>query len=332
VTSTTAASLARGDWTEIHTRHRQELLGYCYRMLGSPFDAEEAVQETMLRAWRGHDAFAGNSSLRVWLFRIATNVCLDMLRKRPRREHPVDVTGAGDAGMPLGEADEGRWLQPAPDRWLLPHSADPAETALLRESVRLAFISALHRLPPMQRAALILRDVLRLTADETAALLEITTASANGLLRRARRRLADQPAEAPSPVDLTDQQRTLLERFVDAFERYDVPALTALLHDDATLSMPPYELWLAGRAQIEHWFRRDPNPCQNARAIPVEANGSAAFAIYHADRHHPFVRAFAIQIVTIKGDRIAALDMHLQASLFDLFDLPTELAQTTAPG
>lgn len=324
MTSTTAASDTSDNWNEIHARHRQELLGYCYRMLGSPFDAEEAVQETMLRAWRGHAAFNGNSSLRVWLFRIATNVCLDMLRQRPRREQPVDVTGAGDASLPLGEPDESRWIQPAPDRWLLPPSADPAKTAVLRDSVRLAFVAALHWLSPMQRAALILRDVLRLTADETADLLGITVASANGLLRRARRRLADRPTQPTPSVDLTDEQRTLLKRFVDAFERHDVPALTALLHEDATLSMPPYGLWLEGRAQIERWFLRETNPCRNAKAVPVNANGSPAFAIYHADVRHEVLRAFALQIVTIRDDRIAALDMHIQPRLFGLFELPTE--------
>jgi RNA polymerase sigma-70 factor (ECF subfamily) len=327
MTSTTAAS-TRADWNEIHARHRQELLGYCYRMLGSPFDAEEAVQDTMLRAWRGHDAFAGKSSLRVWLFRIATNVCLDMLRQRPRREQPVDVTRTGDASSPLGEPDERRWVQPAPDRWLLPPSADPAGAAVLHDSVRLAFVAALHHLSPMQRAALILRDVLKLTADETAGLLGITVASANGLLRRARRRLVEGSAKPVPPTDLTDEQRTLLKRFVDAFERHDVPALTALLHDDATLSMPPYGLWLEGRTRIERWFLREPDPCRNAKAVPVRANGSPAFAIYHADERHRVLRAFALQIVTIRDDRIAALDTHIQPRLFGLFGLPSELSST----
>jgi RNA polymerase sigma-70 factor, ECF subfamily len=326
VTSTTAGSTTSDDWTEIHARHRRELLGYCYRMLGSPFDAEEAVQETMLRAWRGHDAFAGSSSLRVWLFRIATNVCLDVLRQRPRRDIPLDVTGAGDAGSPLGEPDDSRWVQPAPDRWLLPPSVDPAKTAVVRESIRLAFVAALHGLSPMQRAALVLRDVLTFTADETADLLGITVASANGLLRRARRRLADGPAPSTRSVDLTDEQRTLLERFVDAFERHDVPALTALLHDDATLSMPPYALWLAGRAQIERWFLREPNPCANAKVTPVDANGAPAFAIYRPDARDRVLRPFALQIVTVEGDRIAAIDMHIEPRLFDVFELPAELS------
>lgn len=323
--SAPSASAIGADWRAIDARHRRELLGHCYRMLGSPFDAEEAVQETMLRAWRGQGTFAGKSSLRVWLFRIATHVCLDMLRQRPRRERPVDVTGAGDAGSPLGEADESRWVQPAPDRWLLPAGDDPATTAVLRDSVRLAFVAALHTLTPMQRAALILRDVLRLTAEETAGLLDITVPSANGLLRRARRRLADRPAAGIPAAELTDEQRTLLARFTDAFERHDVPALTALLHEDATLSMPPYALWLAGRAEIARWFLRDPGPCRGARAVPVGANGSPALALYRPDPRDGTLRPFALQLLTVEGDRIAALDTHLQPDLFPLFGLPAEL-------
>ncbi|MTD55159.1 RNA polymerase subunit sigma-70 [Amycolatopsis pithecellobii] len=315
-------------WDEIDALHRQELLGYCYRMLGSPLDAEEAVQETMMRAWRGHDGFAGTSSLRVWLFRIATNVCLDLLRQRPRREQPVDVTVAGDAGAPLGRRDDRRWIAPAPDNWLLPPGEDPAEIAVLHESVRLAFVAALHCLSPTQRATLILRDVLKLSADETATLLGITVAAANGLLRRARRRLATRPAPA---ADLTADQKALLERFVDAFERYDIPALTALLHDDATLSMPPYGLWLAGRSQLERWFLREASPCRGARAIPVKANGSPAFAIYHADQGQQPPHAFAIQLVTVRDGRIAAIDMHLDPRLFRLFGLPDRLS-TGSPG
>lgn len=312
-------TVAPADWDEIHTRHRGELLGYCYRMLGSPFDAEEAVQETMVRAWRGYTSFAGDSSLRVWLFRIATNVCLDLLRQRPRRERPVAVTAAGDASSPLGQPNPHRWLQPAPDRWLLPPSADPADTAVLRDSVRLAFVAALHRLSPMQRAVLLLRDVLKLSAAETASLLEITVASANGLLRRARRQLADEPAQPASSANLSDEQRDLLKRFVDAFERHDVPALTALLHEDATLSMPPYQLWLAGRTQIQRWLLREPNPCRNATVMPVSTNGSPAFAIYHPDAQHQ-LRPFGVLILTVRGRRITALDMHIDSRLFRLFE------------
>ena len=321
MTSTTSAVVT----DETYTRHRQELIGYCYRMLGSPLDAEDAVQETMLRAWRGRDAFAGRSSPRVWLFRIATNVCLDVLRQRPRREQPIDVTAAGDASRPLGEPDSGRWIAPAPSRWLLPPSDDPATAVIVHDSVQLAYVAALHCLSPMQRAVLILRDVLQFAAHETAEFLGITTASANGLLRRARQRVAHRPTQPVTSAGLTERQRVLLDRFVDAFQRQDIPALTALLHEDATLSMPPYGLWLAGRAEIERWFLRDPNPCRDGAAVPVEANGTPAFAIYHADPQGHVLRAFAIQLITISDDRIVAIDMHIQPQLFGVFDLPTEL-------
>lgn len=320
-----AVSSTSADWGTIDERHRRELLRHCYRMLGSPFDAEEAVQETMFRAWRGRETFAGAASVRVWLFRIATNICLDMLRQRPRREQPIGAAGAADADSLLGRPDDSRWLHPAPDRWLLPSGAATEEVAVLRESIRFAFIAALHRLTPMQRAALIFRDVLKFTAEETADLLGITVASANGLLRRARHRLA---AEAPPPTssaDLDGGQRALLERFVHAFERYDVQALTELLKEDATLSMPPYELWLAGRSQIRRWFLRDPNPCHGARAVAIGANGSPALAIYHLDEPHQTLRPFAILTAAIEDDRIAALDMHIVPRLFPLAGLPTEL-------
>ncbi|WP_370080362.1 RNA polymerase subunit sigma-70 [Streptacidiphilus sp. MAP12-16] len=321
MTSTTGVPVAVEDWDAIHARHHRELLGYCYRMLGSPFDAEEAVQETWLRAWRGRAGFAGRASLRVWLFRIATNICLDLLRQRPRRERPVDVTGAGDAASPLGPRDQDRWLLPAPDHWLLPPDQDPARTAVLRDSVRLAFVAALHRLPPTQRAALVARDILLLPAEETAALLDVTVPAANGLLRRARHRLADgRTDQSPRADELTQHQRALLDRYVAAFERHDIPALLALLHDDATLAMPPHALWLAGRDQIERWFRREPNPCRDARALPVQANGAPALAILHRDQRGSAWRPFAVQLLTVRQDRVAALDTFLEPRLVGLFE------------
>ncbi|WP_243639635.1 RNA polymerase subunit sigma-70 [Streptacidiphilus pinicola] len=313
-------SVGDGDWDAIHARHQRELLGYCYRMLGSPFEAEEAVQETWLRAWRGRADFAGRASLRVWLYRIATNVCLDLLRQRPRRERPVDVTGAGDASSPLGPRDDDRWLLPAPDRWLLPPEPDPAGAAVLRDSVRLAFVAALHRLPPTQRAALLARDILRLSAVETAELLDVTVPAANGLLRRARHRMADSRSEdGPGAAELTEDQRALLDRYVAAFGRHDIPALLALLHDDATLSMPPHALWLSGRAQIARWFRRDPNPCRDSRALPATANGAPAVALLHRDASGSAWQPFAVQLLTVRDDRIAALDAFLDPRLVALF-------------
>lgn len=336
MTSTAVTDAAGANWDEIHARHGRELLGYCYRMLGSPFDADDAVQETMLRAWRGIGRFAGKSSLRVWLFRIATNVCLDMLRQRGRREHPVSVTPAGTADSALGDPESsGVWVQPAPDRWLLPEHVDPADAAVRRDFVRLAFITALQHLSPRQRAVLILCDVLRWRAEEAAALLEITVAATNGLLRRARQQLPIAASDSHGSV-LTAEQRELVRRYVEAFNRSDIDTLTSLLREDAALSMPPYTLWLHGRARIEQWFRREPNPCRDARTVAVEANGSPAFAIYHATGPGKPLRAFGIQILTVCGSGIAAIDIYLEPDLFAVFDLPRELppesAHTSASG
>ncbi|MBF5000385.1 RNA polymerase subunit sigma-70 [Nocardia sp. BSTN01] len=315
-------------WEELHARYRQELLGYCYRMLGSPFDADDAVQETMLRAWRGLDQFAGRSSRRAWMYRIATNVCLDMLRRRGRaREHPLDSVESGTASSALGDRlSDDTWVQPAPDTWLFPTKGDPAETVVLRDSVRLAFVVALQHLLPRQRAALILCDVLRWPADEAAALLGLTVASTNGMLRRARQRLAGLTYADGDPYLLTDEQRRLLARYVDAFERTDLDTLTSLLTEDATLSMPPYPLWLSGRAQIDQWFRRTPNPCVRARTALVNANGSPALAVYHATAPGQPYKAFGIQLLTFRDTQIAAIDIYLDPALFPKFDLPTQLS------
>lgn len=314
-------------WDELYARHSRELLGYCYRMLGSPFDADDAVQETMLRAWRGLDQFAGRASSRAWMYRIATNVCLDMLRRRGRqREHPLNVVVAGTADSPLGDPRSSTWVHPAPDTWLFAAEGDPAETAVLRDSVRLAFIVALQHLLPRQRAALILCDVLRWPADEAAALLGLTVASTNGMLRRARQRLANLTYADGDPHLLTAEQRGLLGRYVDAFERTDIDMLTSLLCEDATLSMPPYPLWLSGRAQIDLWFRRMPNPCLHARTILVDANGSPALAVYHATESDRRYEAFGIQLLTFRGARIAAVDFYLDPALFPIFGLPTQLS------
>src|SRR5215207_995694 len=233
-------------------QHRRELTAYCYRMLGSAFDAEDAVQEAMVRAWRNIDTFEGRSALRSWLYRIATNVCLDMLRSRQRRARPMDLgpSGTADAslGAPLGEAT---WVQPIPDDRVLPDDGDPAELAAARETVRLAFVAALQHLPPRQRAVLILCEVLRWKASEAAELLGTTTAGVNSALQRARATLdaADLDTAGAAAAD-SEAEQELLDRYVDAFERYDMEALVALLHDDATFSMPPYPLWLRGPSQV----------------------------------------------------------------------------------
>ena len=251
--------MAIGGTSQLEMRledHRVELTGYCYRMLGSAFEAEDAVQDTMVRAWRGLDRFEGRSALRSWLYRIATNVCLDMLQGRQRRARPMGLAPPSSADAALGPPlPEATWILPAPDGRVLPAAGGPEERAIARESIRLAFIAALQNLPPRQRAVLILRDVLRWQAAEVAELLDSSVASVNSALQRARATLDDLHVESTDPAPpVDDAQAALLERYLDAFERYDVEALTALLAEDATQSMPPYELWLSGRDEILRWW------------------------------------------------------------------------------
>ncbi|MDQ2690234.1 MAG: sigma-70 family RNA polymerase sigma factor, partial [Chloroflexota bacterium] len=231
-------------------QYRRELTGYCYRMLGGTFEAEDAVQETFVRAWRAFDRFEGRSALRSWLYRIATNVCLDMLKGSQRRARPMDFGPAQSADNQLAAPlPESAWIEPMPDERIEPSGGDPADVAVARESVRLAFMAALQHLPPKQRAVLILREVLRWKADEVAQLLDTTVASVNSALQRARATLAENGGELePRPLD--DDARELLEKYVDAFERYDIDALVTLLHEDATQDMPPYAMWLRGREDI----------------------------------------------------------------------------------
>ncbi|RKN49251.1 sigma-70 family RNA polymerase sigma factor [Micromonospora endolithica] len=305
--------------------HRVELTGYCYRMLGSIFDAEDAVQETLLRAWRGWAGFDGRASVRTWLYRIATNVCLDLLRGRGRRALPMDL---GPSAPPvlesLGSPEPG-WLEPAADGVVLPVAADPAEVAVARESVRLAFVAALQHLPPRQRAVLILREVLRWRADEVAELLDGSVASVNSALQRARATLAGTGVGSPPPGSALDREhRDLLDRYVDVFERYDVDALVALLHEDAVQSMPPYRLWLRGPADIGAWMRGPGAACRGSRLVPVRANGDTAFGHYKIDPAGGR-RPFSLQFVETAGRRITRLTTFLDTRLFPHFGLPDRL-------
>ena len=265
-------------------RHRVELTAYCYRMLGSAFEAEDAVQDTLVRAWRGLDRFEGRSAVRSWLYRIATNVCFDMLKGRQRRARPMDLGPARSADHPVGSTlPEATWVEPIPDGSVLPTGVDPADVAVARDSVRLAFVATLQHLPPRQRAVLILREVLSWRASEVAELLDTTVASVNSALQRARATLAD-PRSGQSEETLDDQQQVLLERYVDAFERYDMDALTALLHEDATQSMPPFAMWLRGREDILRFWLGQGAGCRGSRLVPTAANGSPAFAQYKTER------------------------------------------------
>jgi RNA polymerase sigma-70 factor (ECF subfamily) len=307
--------------------YRPELTAFAYRMLGSAFEAEDAVQETLIRAWRGYGRFEGRSTLRSWLYRIATNVCLDMLKARERRARPTDLGPAGTADTPLGDAlPEERWIEPIPDGRVLPESADPAEMAESRETIRLAFVAALQHLPPRQRAVLILREVLRWKADEVAELLGTTVASVNSALQRARSGLARSGVTAtgpPEPID--DSRRALLARYVDAFERYDMDSLTALLREDATWSMPPYELWLRGHLDIRRWCLGPGIGCRDSRLVPTTANGSPAFGQYKPSPNGGR-EPWSLQVLEVSGDRISGISFFLDTSRwFPLFRLPPRL-------
>jgi RNA polymerase sigma-70 factor (ECF subfamily) len=307
-------------------QHRGELIAYCYRMLASPFEAEDAVQETFLRAWRAFDRFEGRSSLRSWLYRIATNVCLDMLNGKERRTRPMDLSSAWNPEGPIGrQLPEVTWIEPVPDALVAPADGDPAEVAVGRETIRLAFVAALQHLPPRQRAVLILCEVLRWQASEVAELLETSVASVNSALQRARATLEKselRPTDAAAPLD--EEQRELLARYVEAFERYDIDALTSLIQEDATQSMPPYELWLSGREDIFRWWFGPGAGCRGSRVIPtVAANGSPAFGQYKPSETGTGYDPWAIQVLEIEDGRIVEFTFFLDTKrLFPLFGLP----------
>jgi RNA polymerase sigma-70 factor (ECF subfamily) len=306
--------------------YRRELTGYCYRMLGSGFDADDAVQETMVRAWRGIDGFEGRSALKSWLYRIATNVCLDMLRSGQRRALAMDLGPAGKVDSFTGATrPEHEWVSPIADDRVLPDQADPAALAEERESIRLAFVTALQHLPARQRAVLILRTVLGWQASEVAELLDTSVASVNSALQRARATLDARLAAGVQPTEAIDaEQQTLLARYVDAFERYDIESLVTLLHDDAVMSMPPYDFWLHGPEQVGAFFLGPGGGCRGSRLIPVSANGSPAYASYKPDPaggHAPW----SIQIIEVSGGRIVGHHNFLDTNLFAAFGLPAHL-------
>jgi RNA polymerase sigma-70 factor (ECF subfamily) len=307
--------------------HRVELTAYCYRMLGSAFEAEDAVQETLVRAWRSFDRFEGRSAIRTWLYRIATNVCLNMLGGSQRRARPMDLAPAKTADTPLGAAlPETTWIEPVPDSRVLPAGGDPAELALQRESIRLAFVATLQHLSPRQRAVLILREVLQWQATEVAELLDTTVASVNSALQRARSTLASkEPAgdDSTAVVEMDEATRELLDRYVQAFERYDMDSLTSLLRDDATWSMPPYELWLQTHLDIRRWCLGPGIACRGSRLIPTMANGSPAFGQYKPSGPGGVLEPWSLQVLEVSGGRISGITFFLDtARFFPLFGLP----------
>jgi RNA polymerase sigma-70 factor, ECF subfamily len=318
--------------------HRAALTGHCYRMLGSAAEADDAVQDTMVRAWRSLDRFDGRASLRTWLYRIATNVCLDAVAARARRHRPLEDGPQGTPDDELVTRPSQHWLEPVADAKAIPADEDPARTAMLRQSVRLAFVAALQHLPAKPRAALLLADVLGYSADEIAEMLETSVAAINSALQRARATLASRPIEARGP---SPQQGELVERFADAFLRYDLDALTALLHHDAVLSMPPFSLWLRGAPTIRRWLGGRGAGCRGSRLLRTSACGAPAFAQYRLAEHAPQLpgvvrdsapyQAFALITLELVDDRIAAMTSFLDtAALFPHFGMPPSLGARDA--
>ncbi|MFL6128722.1 MAG: sigma-70 family RNA polymerase sigma factor [Mycobacteriales bacterium] len=321
------AELRERDPTALE-EYRSELTGYCYRMLGSPFDADDAVQETLVRAWQAYDRFEGRSSVRSWLYRIATNVCFDSRRAGGRRALPMDLSSPVPAatvpGDPLPEAT---WIGPVTDE-AVGLSADPAEQAVLHDSIRLAFVAALQHLPPRQRAVLLLREVLAWPAADVAELLDSTVASVNSALQRARATMAGlDTGSGVSAYDLGDGERALLARYVQAFEAYDMETFVRLLHEDASLSMSPLSLWLQGVEDIRDWHLGHGIGCKGSRLVPLTVNASPAFAQYRPDPDGGR-RAWAVQVLDIEDGRIRHLRSFLEefgGEVFERLGLPLRL-------
>jgi RNA polymerase sigma-70 factor (ECF subfamily) len=305
--------------------HRSALTGHCYRMLGSAVDAEDAVQETMIRAWRGLDRFDQRASLRTWLYRIATNVCLDELASRSRRARPMEEGPAGSVDDVLAQRPRTHWLEPIPDARALPAGGDPSELAILRQSIRLAFVAALQHLPPKQRAVLLLMDVLGWSAAEVSEGLGTSGASVNSALQRARATLASRNVGQPAPMP--ESQERLVDRFVDAFHRYDVDELASLLREDVAFCMPPYALWLRGPAAVRTWMTGRGSICRGSRLVPCAACGSPAFGQYHPVPEGGS-KPWALIVLELSGDRIAGWNSFLDTeTLFPRFDLPPMLPE-----
>jgi RNA polymerase sigma-70 factor, ECF subfamily len=327
-TPTDAASIAALSPEQLERlieSHRRELTGYCYRMLGGGSEAEDAVQETLTRAWRSVDGFEGRSSFRSWLYRIAHHVCIDMHRSPQRRARPMSLgpsTATVDAVLGQPHPDE-RWVMPIADHRVIPVDGDPAELAAARESIRLAFVAALQHLPSRQRSVLILCEVLRWHATEVAELLDTSVAAVNSALQRARATLASVQGE-PLDSTLDDAHQALLQRYVDAFERYDIDELVTLLRDDVVLSMPPFDLWLQGPSEVAAWFLGHGIVCKGGRLVPVSVNGSAGFGNYHLVRPGVW-EPFGVQVIEVAGGRIVGHNNFLYPERFAEFGLPLQL-------
>jgi RNA polymerase sigma-70 factor, ECF subfamily len=325
MTAPAAAQAAPPDLDELE-RYRGELTGYCYRMLGSTFDADDAVQECLVRAWQAADRFEGRSSVRSWLYRIATNVCLDLLRSRQRRALPMDLSSpVPSSTLPVDTTPDHVWLEPVADRDVMPLGADPAEQAVVRDTVRLAFVAALQVLPPRQRAVLILREVLCWSAADVAELLGTTVVSVNSALQRARATLGERRAEpGAGGSELGEAERELLARYVQAFERYDMEALVGVLHQDASISMPPFRMWIQGRDELPGWYLGHGIGCKGSRLLPLEVSGSPAFAQYKPAAGGG-LEPWSIQVLELRDGRVVHIHHFLDPRLFARFGLPATL-------
>jgi RNA polymerase sigma-70 factor (ECF subfamily) len=301
--------------------YRSGLTGYCYRMLGSAFDAEDAVQETMVRAWRNLAELNHDGSVKAWIYRIATNVCFDALRGRQRRALPMELSAPSDRPTNPGSTRlQSRWIGPIPDQRALPIELDPADVAVSHESIRLAFIAALQHLPPRQRAVFILREVLQWRASEVADLLNMTVVAVNSALQRSRVTIATARQAQPLQPDHDSERDRVLDRYVDAFQRFDLDRLTSLLHLEATLSMAPFDRWLRGPDQFRHWYQGPASGCQGSLLCPVAANGSPAFAQYR-----PGGKPWALHVLEVSDGKITAINCFLEVErLFPLFGLSLE--------
>ncbi|WP_054816587.1 sigma-70 family RNA polymerase sigma factor [Nocardia arizonensis] len=313
-------------------RHRRELCAYAYRMLGSSFEAEDAVQEAFTRAWKSYDSFEGRASLRSWLYKITTNVCLDMLDGPQRRARPMDLNGPSrpDSPLPAPQPDY-VWIEPIPNA--LAFGADPAEHATAKDTLRLAFVAACQHLPATQRAILIMREVLRFSANETAEALTMSPASVNSALQRARATMSKVQPKVGDDYDEADEnQRKLVDDFVSAFEAYDMDALTTLLKADVALSMPPLELWISGPENVAAFMLGTGSACAGSRLVRLDgANGQVAFGQYKPTDQPGVYTPWAVTILELDGETISGLNFFLDTDrLFPLFDLPLELRESTA--
>ncbi len=305
--------------------HRVALTGHCYRMMGSAADADDAVQETLVRAFKSLGRFDGRASLKTWLHKIATNVCFTMLEERQRRARPIESGLEGTPDDVLEQKPRTHWLEPVPEARVLPHDADPSELLVLRQSIRLAFVAALQNLPPKQRAALLFADVLGWSAEEIAGALETTVPAVNSALQRARATLSEKPPPAGADA-LTAKQKELVDGYLDAFLRYDVDALVKLLHQDAVLSMPPFTLWLRGEANIRRWLLGPGAPCRGSKLQAVQASGLPAFAQWRKNPDKPGYHAWALIVLELDGAAISSITSFLDVgTLFPKFGLPLSL-------